>query len=198
MPADFLFPSVPGVSGVFTLSEDAVLQQAMLGGIVELNGHELTLATLPAHVFGVFYVVGPGTVAGGLTGELAEGESVSIAVHGELFTFNAQVAMRVGELADGATINWNLALTNQASVTLGGNRTLANPTNVLPGTYLLLVVQDGVGGRTLAFGDNYRFSSGLSPVLSTEPNAENLLTFVSFGGSKLYLVATPDFTALAP
>lgn len=58
-------------------------------------------------------------------------------------------------LTDGATITWDLgayssdSLSNLATVTLGGNRTLLIK-NAKPGQNLrLLVTQDGTGSRTL-------------------------------------------------
>jgi len=63
-------------------------------------------------------------------------------------------------LSDGATINWDLSLAQNAVVTLGGNRTLANPTNqIAGGVYTLLVKQDATGGRTLAFGTAYKWGT---------------------------------------
>ncbi|MDE2233454.1 MAG: hypothetical protein KGJ90_05085 [Patescibacteria group bacterium] len=85
-------------------------------------------------------------------------------------------------LTDGATINWNLNTQQAAKVTLGGNRTLANPTNMQAGgTYTLIIVQDGTGSRTLAYGANYKWPAGTAPVLSTTAGAIDIITFVSDG-----------------
>lgn len=57
-------------------------------------------------------------------------------------------------LTDAANIITDAALGDVFTVTLGGNRTLANPTNLIdPGRELRwLIRQDATGGRTLAFG----------------------------------------------
>lgn len=107
--------------------------------------------------------------------------------------FNGQVSFDPVALTDAASIAWDLSLGNLATVTIEGNRTLANPTNVAAGTYLLRVTQDGVGSRTLAYGANFKFPNGSAPVLSTAANAVDVLTFVSFGGDPLYLVSTHAF-----
>jgi hypothetical protein len=61
-------------------------------------------------------------------------------------------------LADGANIATDLALGSVHTVTLGGNRTLDNPTNKTIGqTHYWIITQDGTGGRTLAFGTDYDF-----------------------------------------
>lgn len=89
-------------------------------------------------------------------------------------------------LTDGATINWDVALGPMATVTLGGNRTLANPTNLKAGaSYAIKVIQDGTGGRTLAFGSAYKFEGGVDPVLSTAAGAVDIITFIS-DGTNLY------------
>lgn len=89
-------------------------------------------------------------------------------------------------LTDGANIAWNLALGAMATVTLEGNRTLSNPTNLVNGaSYILIVKQDGTGGRTLSFGNTYKFADGIDPTLSTGINAVDIITFLS-DGTHLY------------
>lgn len=60
-------------------------------------------------------------------------------------------------LTDAATIACDFATFKNATVTLGGNRTLGNPTNVKPGydAGTIEVVQDGTGNRDLAFASNW-------------------------------------------
>lgn len=59
-------------------------------------------------------------------------------------------------LIDGATINLDASAADVFFVTLGGDRTLAAPTNSKGGQILTLVVkQDGVGGRNLTFASAY-------------------------------------------
>jgi hypothetical protein len=73
-------------------------------------------------------------------------------------------------LVDGATINVDASLGRNFRVTLGGNRTLANPTNLADGQRLhFRIKQDGTGSRTLAFGSMYKFEGG-SKTLSTPAN----------------------------
>jgi len=85
-------------------------------------------------------------------------------------------------LTDGASIAWDLSLGAMATVTLTDNRALANPTNLVNGaSYILIVKQDGVGGRTLSYGDKYKFPDGIDPVLSTGINAVDMIAFLSDG-----------------
>ncbi len=97
-------------------------------------------------------------------------------------------------LTDGASIAWDAAANQVASVTLAGNRTLANPTNMKDGaTYILTVKQDATGSRTLAYGSAYKWPGGTAPVLSTAANAVDILTFVC-DGTNMYGVASLDFS----
>ena len=83
-----------------------------------------------------------------------------------VFTANQSVAPVA--LVDAATILVDAAESNNFGVTLGGNRTLDNPTNLTAGMVLnFQIVQDGTGNRTLAFDTLYTFPGGSAPVAST-------------------------------
>lgn len=87
-------------------------------------------------------------------------------------------------LVDGANIPWDLDLQQVAKVTLGGNRTLDNPTNMKDGaTYIVRVSQDGAGSRALGFGSAYDWGDAGPPALSVGPNKMDVLTFVSDGAT---------------
>jgi hypothetical protein len=96
-------------------------------------------------------------------------------------------------LADAASIAWALDPSKIATVTLGGSRTLANPTNkAAGGTYLLIVKQDATGSRTLAYGTEYKFPLGIKPIMPTAPNSVTILTFVT-DGVNMYGLSQGDF-----
>jgi len=94
-------------------------------------------------------------------------------------------------LTDGATISWDTSLGRVATVTLGGNRAVAAATNQKVGTYILRVVQDGTGGRTLTWNGNYKWTAQTAPVLSTAIGAVDIITFFS-DGTKMYGSYLPD------
>ncbi len=76
---------------------------------------------------------------------------------------------KVVALTDAATIATDASLGNIFTVTLGGARTLGNPTNGTNGQKVVWrVSQDASGTRTLAYGNAFRFGSDVtSPTLST-------------------------------
>lgn len=95
-------------------------------------------------------------------------------------------------LTDGVTIAWDAALGHTGVLMLGGNRTLANPANLIDGSYVLHVAQDVVGGRTLTYGSAYRWSGGVAPVLSVGASALDIITFVCRSGV-MYGALLPTF-----
>lgn len=81
-------------------------------------------------------------------------------------------------LTDGASIATDLSLGNNFSVTLGGNRTLANPTNIVAGqSGVFVITQDGTGSRTLAFGSYFKFPAGTAPTLTTAASSVDVLAY---------------------
>lgn len=80
-------------------------------------------------------------------------------------------------LTDGATITPDMDAGRVFSVTLGGNRTLANPTNMDPGqSGIIIVTQDGTGSRTLSYGTYWDFPGG-APALSTAASAVDVIAY---------------------
>lgn len=97
-------------------------------------------------------------------------------------------------LTDGATVSWNTNSGLKAKVTLAGNRTMAAPTNLIDGgTYVLFVIQDGTGSRTLTWNSIFKWPNGAAPTLSTTASAVDIISFVS-DGTNLYGVAALKFS----
>jgi hypothetical protein len=94
-------------------------------------------------------------------------------------------------LTDGATINWDTSSGQVATVTLGGNRAIAAPTNLRVGTYILHVIQDATGSRTLTWNSVFKWTAAVAPVLTTTANARDVFSFVS-DGTNLYGSYLPD------
>lgn len=87
-------------------------------------------------------------------------------------------AGNITALTDAATISVNFASSNNFSVTLGGNRTLGNPSNVVAGqSGFIAITQDGTGSRTLGYSSNWSFASGNPPTLTTTAGAIDILAY---------------------
>lgn len=93
-------------------------------------------------------------------------------------SFTAAQRGSVSALTDGSTITPDFAVANNFSVTLGGNRTLANPTNLVAGqSGVIKISQDATGSRTLAFGSYWDFAAGAAPTLTTTASAVDILAY---------------------
>lgn len=103
-------------------------------------------------------------------------------IFSDLATANTFTAAQRGEitsLTDEATITPNFNDSNFFSVTLKGNRTLANPTNLVAGqSGSIFITQDATGSRTLSFGSYWDFAGGVAPSLSTGANVVDRLDYV--------------------
>jgi hypothetical protein len=115
--------------------------------------------------------------------------AATLDVVGTVSTAKANVLNQT--LTDGATINWNTALGQIATVTLAGNRTMAAPTNLKVGTYILNVIQDGTGSRTITWNSVFKWTAATAPPLTTAANSRDVFSFFS-DGTNLYGSFLPD------
>ena len=96
-------------------------------------------------------------------------------------TFADTLDLSVQTLTDSATINVDAATSNKFHVTLGGNRTIANPTNAVDGRLVIFrLQQDANGNRVVTWSGDYRFSGDLAAanvVLSTAANVTDRIAF---------------------
>ena len=91
-------------------------------------------------------------------------------------------------LTDGANIDWDASANQVTSVTLAGNRTMNAPTNLVDGAvYLLIVLQDSTGSRTLSWNSVFKWAGGTAPTLTTTASARDQFVFCS-NGTNLYEV----------
>lgn len=87
-------------------------------------------------------------------------------------------AMAEVTLTDAATIAWDMSTGIDFTVTLGGNRTLGNPTNTVVGRRgRIRVVQDGTGSRTLTKSSNHKTAGGTAISLSTTAGAVDYIDY---------------------
>jgi hypothetical protein len=96
-------------------------------------------------------------------------------------------------LTDGATVTPDFNTGLNFKWTIGGNRTLANPTNAKSGqSGLITITQDGTGSRIITYGSNWKFPGGAATggVLSTTASAvDSLAYFVRADGTIICTLA---------
>jgi hypothetical protein len=90
-------------------------------------------------------------------------------------------------LTDAATIAVDMGTFLNAVVTLGGNRTLGQPSNTKNGqSGCIEIIQDGSGNRTLAYHSDWKFAGGTDPTLSTAIGAIDLLFYQVIAANVIY------------
>ena len=95
-------------------------------------------------------------------------------------------------LTDGSTVSWDVSTEDVAKVTLGGNRTLAAPSNGTTGQFIsLLVIQDGTGSRTVALGTDYETAAAAGLTLTSTASATDLVPYLVVASSRI-LLGTPQ------
>ena len=110
-------------------------------------------------------------------------------------TFTAAQRGTIGTLTDGATITPDFATANNFTVTLAGNRTIANPTNLTAGqSGSIFIVQDGTGSRTAAWGSYWDFAGGTAPTLTTTASAVDRVDYVVRSSTSIHTVFTGNYS----
>jgi len=121
--------------------------------------------------------------------------SATVAGLGIAQSFSAQQRGAISTLTDGATITPDFSLGNNYALTLAGNRTLANPTNLTAGaTGSIFVSQDATGSRTLSWGSYWDFAGGTAPTLTTTASAVDRIDYVVRTTGSIHAVATLNFS----
>lgn len=182
------------VVGDVNLAENSMLPSDVNNALREIMSHlaEMNAGTFP--IADTFTLADPsdltkkfrfdgGSVSAGQTRVItipdADASFLSTASAQE---FTATQNFNATTLTDASTVAWDASANQVTSVTLGGNRTLGASTNQVDGgVYVLSVIQDGTGSRTLSFDSNYKFTGGTAPTLTTTASARDVLVFVSNG-----------------
>ena len=137
-----------------------------------------------------------GTLTGTVSGTDFYVSAVAIGVDtllGKQLHIGTAAVADIVSLTDGATIAVDFNAGQNFAVQLGGNRTLGNPTNCVPGqTGSAFIIQDGTGGRTLSYGANWEFAGGTAPTLSTAISAVDRLDYIVYTSTAVHAIATLD------
>lgn len=90
-------------------------------------------------------------------------------------------------------ISWTGTEGNLFHITLTEDAILENPTSPIKGaTYMFLINQNTVGQWTLAYGDQFLFPDGVTPIIDLNGNSKNLMTTI-FDGTHFLVVSIKNF-----
>jgi hypothetical protein len=144
--------------GMANIVEDTSPQ---LGGTLDLNGNTITGLVIGTNI----QAYDADTVVADAAKEMTA-----------TMNFNATT------LTDEAPVTWAGAANQVVSLTLGANRALSAATGTVDGAvYILRVIQDGSGSRTITWNAAYHFAGGTVPTLTTTAAAQDIFVFLSEG-----------------
>jgi len=102
-------------------------------------------------------------------------------------------AANITALSDGATITIDMATACHHSVTLGGNRTFAAPSNQVVGQAgSIFITQDGSGSRTASFNSAFKFVGGSAPTLTTGAGLTDRIDYIIKSSNVIHCAVSLD------
>jgi len=170
-------PTSTAVSGDITISNTGV---AVIGATRVTNAMLAGSIDLTTKITGILPLVNGGT--GSATKNFVDLTTAQNISGAKVFSSFA--------LTDAVNITTDASLANTFTVTLGGNRTLANPTNPTNGQKCSwLLKQDGTGNRTISFGTAWKFGTDLTFIaLSTSAGSVDYIGAIYSGTSSTWNV----------
>lgn len=181
------------ITGNFQMGGNRIVN--MGDGLVSTDGATLgqittTLASYQALITAVGLLKGAG--AGSISAAVAGTDYAGIT---NVQTFTAGQRGGVSALTSASTITPDFAVSNNFSLTLDTNATLANPSNLVAGqSGIIVITQDATGSRTLAYGSYFKFPSGTAPTLTTTANAVDVLFYYVQSSTKVDATLLNNFS----
>lgn len=173
-----------GSVGTSKLASDLLVPITKGGtGAITAAAARTALGVTPANI---------GALSTGDIGTSVQGFDAAIVKFDEQNEYTAQQIAMNGTLTDTGTITWDCDVNGQiVAVTLGGNRTMAAPSNVEQyAAYALRVTQDATGGRTITWNAAFKFGTAAAPTLTTGANKVDWLHFVGGAGGTMEYVGS--------
>ena len=110
-------------------------------------------------------------------------------------TFTAAQRGEITTLTSASTVTPDFADSNNFTLTLGTNVTIANPTNLTAGQCgSIFLVQDATGSRTGAWGSYWDFAGGSAPTLTTAASGVDRVDYVVRSTTSIHAVCTKAYS----
>lgn len=107
----------------------------------------------------------------------ADGE-VKLAEYGSSVTIFTGLKTPIESNTDGTTVTFDLDASSTHTVTLGGNRTLALSNADVGQKFIIRLVQDATGSRTVTWFSTIKWPGGVTPTLTTTANKTDVFGFI--------------------
>lgn len=182
--------------GAFTLSGTVAgggnqLNNVIIGTSTPLAGAFTTLSASGAATLSSTLAYGGVTLTNAVTGTGKMVLDTSPTINNQTVTNYVESVVAIGNSSTSQT----LALTNGTfqTVTLTGNCTFTMPTATAGKSFILILVQDGTGGRTATF-TSVKFPGGTAPTITTTATTgRDIISFFA-DGTNWYGAAVQNFS----
>tara|TARA_B110000285_G_C15140269_1_gene630248 strand:- start:34 stop:1923 length:1890 start_codon:yes stop_codon:yes gene_type:complete len=181
----------------------SVLSKTNLTAITSVNGKITAVSVALATSIGARLPLAGGTITGHVSstshtfsGIVSAAAVVATSVGTTAIHVTKNTIVNILTLTDAASVSLSFNQGSNFTLTLGGNRTLSTPTNAAAGSGgSIFVVQDGTGGRTLAYATEWHFAGGTAPTLSTAAAAVDRIDYIVRTSTDIHAVASLDVKA---
>ena len=181
----------------------SVLSKTNLTAITSVNGKITTVSAALATSIAARLPLAGGTITGHVSSTshtfsaiVSAAAVVATSVGVTAIHVTKNTIVNVLTLTDAASVSLSFNQGSNFALTLGGNRTLSTPTNAAVGSGgSIFVVQDGTGGRTLAYATEWHFAGGTVPTLSTAAAAVDRIDYIVRTSTDIHAVASLDVKA---
>ena len=110
-------------------------------------------------------------------------------------TFTAAQRGEITTLTSASTVTPDFADSNNFTLTLGTNVTIANPTNLTAGQCgSIFLVQDATGSRTGAWGSYWDFAGGSAPTLTITASGVDRVDYLVRSTTSIHAVCTKAYS----
>jgi hypothetical protein len=164
------------IQGYATQSDDLTSWQTSAGDVVA--------GMTPSGVLNTYGIVASGAGVtlsdGGTIGSVSDPDAIAIASTGAVtFSKATKPALEANSYADPTDFNLNTA--NVHTLTLGGNPTLTVSNETAGQKFMVRLLQDGTGSRTVTWFSTIKWAGGSAPTLTTTPAKADVVGFIVTG-----------------
>ena len=117
---------------------------------------------------------------GGNIGSASDTDAISIASTGAV-TFSKATKPALKSNSDASTVTFDVNEANVHTVTLGANRVFAISNETAGQKFMIRILQDATGSRTVTWFSTIKWAGGSAPTLTTTANKADLVGFLVTG-----------------